>query len=115
VADPDHLGDQLSAFGIDPEAVEAARDREAEAMQFGVHADNWTLLGVFLALQTQWRVAVGMTGVHYLGIDYGALPPVLSLLGIPKPKHAEAFAAVRLMESAALRIRNAPAEATDGR
>jgi hypothetical protein len=83
-------------------------------MQFGVHADNWTLLGVFLALQTQWRVAVGMTGVYYLGIDYSAVPAVFALLGIPKPKQAEAFSAIRLMEAAALPIRNTVREVGDG-
>lgn len=83
-------------------------------MQFGIHADNWSLVGVFMALQTQWRVAAGMAGVFYLGIDYAAIPAVLALLGIPKPKHAETFAAIRLMEAAALPIRNAPREVGDG-
>jgi hypothetical protein len=113
VADPDHLDEQLSAFGFDPAAVEAAREEEAEAMQFGVHADNWKLLGVFLALQTQWRVAVGLTGMVYLGLDYAAVPAALALLGIPKAQHREAFAGVRLMEAAALPIRNAPRERGD--
>lgn len=108
MADPDHLDDQLSAFGFDPDSVEAARDEEAEKMQFGIHADNWVLLGVFLALATQWRVAIGLTGIVYLGVDYGALPAVMQMLGIPRTKHSETFAAVRLMEAAALAIRNKP-------
>ena len=83
-------------------------------MQFGIHADNWTLLGVFLALQTQWRVAVGFGGTVYLGIDYAAIPAVLLMLGIPRTKHAETFAAVRLMESAALNVRNRAKEVGDG-
>lgn len=83
-------------------------------MQFGVHADNWKLLGVFLALQTQWYVAVGLAGIVYIGIRYEAIPAVLVGLGIPKAQHREAFAAVRLMEAAALPIRNAPRERDDG-
>jgi hypothetical protein len=104
----------LSAFGADPAVVAAEVEQETEAMLFAVHPDNEILLAVFLALQTQWRIAVGAARAVYLGIDYGSIPPVLSMLGIPRRERADAFAAVLLMEAAALPILNAPRPETDG-
>lgn len=47
---------------------------------------------------TQWR-----TGMHGpTGLDYAALPVVLSLEGIPKKKRQDVFDCLRAMEGAAL-------------
>lgn len=108
MADPEHLAEQLSAFGFDPAAVEAAREEETEAMLFEIHPDNLEALNAFLAMQTQWRVAVGMAGAFYVGLEYAAIPAVLALLGIPRAARADIFASLRAMESAALRVLNSP-------
>lgn len=75
---------------------------------FEVHADNWKLVGIFLALSTQWLIAVGLGGHIYLGINYASIEPTLRHLGVPRSKWREGFAAVRLMEAAALPIKNTP-------
>ena len=55
-------------------------------------------------MATQWRVAVGMGGAVYLGLDYSAVCALMQLLDLPKP--AELFADLQAMESAALRELN---------
>lgn len=69
--------------------------------------ENVEALGLFLALQTQWRVASGMGGVMRTGLDYGAIAPTLRMLGLPRARERELFEALQVMESAFL---NAQAE-----
>lgn len=71
-----------------------------------VEPDNWQHLHVFLAMKTQWRIISGMGGVHYQGLEYSALPSVLSLMSVPKAERSETFAALRIMESSALSVLN---------
>lgn len=49
-------------------------------------------------MSTQWRV--GMAGAT--GLDYGALPEVLRMSGVPRSKWPEIFESIRVMEDAAL-------------
>jgi len=48
------------------------REAEARARPVAVWPENWPALRLFLAVQTQWRIA-GMAGVP-IGLDYAALP-----------------------------------------
>lgn len=60
--------------------------------------ENWPAFEVFSALRTQWRIAhCGRTG-----LDYGAIPITLRLCNVPRSDWPEVFAALRIMESAAL-------------
>lgn len=43
------------------------------------HLPAWL---AFLAVSTQWRMAAGMTGAVYLGLDYTAVKAGLDLAGI---------------------------------
>jgi hypothetical protein len=55
---------------------------------------------VFVSLDTQWRSGVaGPTG-----LDYGVLPDVLRLSAIPEADWPDIFAAIRVMEDAALHV-----------
>ena len=45
---------------------------------YEVWEEHWPALELFLALRTQWRIAIGMAGGQRLGIDY------TSLYGHPK-------------------------------
>lgn len=49
-------------------------------------------------MSTQWRV--GMAGAT--GLDYGALPHVMRLSGVPRKNWPDVFDGVRIMEDAAL-------------
>ncbi len=62
----------------------------------------WTSLSAFLACQTQWRVAVGMSAMLWLGLDYTAVKLVLDDMDAPRGT----FADLRLMEAAALPVLN---------
>ena len=54
---------------------------------------------VFSALRTQWRAAP-MGGV--IGLDYGAIAPVLRLLGVPRADWRDLFTDLRVLEDGAM-------------
>lgn len=60
--------------------------------------DNALAVNAFIAMSTQWRV--GMAGAT--GLDYGALPVVMSLAGVPAAERAGVFESIRVLEDAAL-------------
>lgn len=105
--DPDHVAAQLAEAGAPIEAIDAARAQEARERDFEVFEENVEVVDVFTALGTQWRVATGMGAAAYLGLEYQAVPPVLELMGVPPERRADTFAGLRLMEAAALPVRNA--------
>ncbi len=62
----------------------------------------WDSYIAFRACETQWRMAVGMSGVIWLGLDYPACRLVLDDIGAP----AHVFADLRYMEGVAMRVLN---------
>lgn len=88
---------------IPPTPEEAARYgltvEEASGPPFEVWPDNWQTVGVFLAMDTQWRY--GPNGPT--GLDYGVLPTVLQdFLDIKRTEWSDVFRDLRVMENAAL-------------
>ena len=75
--------------------------------ELAVWPENWLTVQVFLAMGTQWRVAVGMGGAFYSGMDYTALPVVERRLGIKAADRADIFLRLRIMESEARQRLNA--------
>ena len=69
-----------------------------ETEVFNVRKDNWDSLCAFLDCQTQWRIATGMTGAVWLGLDYVAVDVVLRRLRLPDA----VFGDLQVMEMAAL-------------
>lgn len=63
--------------------------------------ENELAVLVFLDLGTQWRT--GMNGIT--GLDYGALPVVMDIRGVPAEERQETFAGVKVMERAVLELR----------
>jgi|AraplaMF_Col_mLB_1032019.scaffolds.fasta_scaffold172703_2 hypothetical protein len=63
-----------------------------------VWPDNAVALGVFVQMETQWRVGMGGP----VGLDYTALRIVMRMNRIPPDEQSELFEAVRVMERAAL-------------
>lgn len=84
---------ELAAWGLTPEDYAAD---EPEAL--GIWPENAAPLSIFLAMGTQWRM--GPRGP--IGLDYAALPAVLTLLRIKPKARRELFAALRVMEREAL-------------
>lgn len=65
-----------------------------------VWPENLPAVNAFIALLTQWRV--GMAGAT--GLDYGVLPSVFRLTGIPRSEWPDTFDCIRTMEGEALKI-----------
>ena len=67
---------------------------------FEVWPDNWQAFLVMDSMGTQWRTgACGATG-----LDYGVLPKVMTLVGVPAKDHPGVFQDIRVMESEAIAV-----------
>lgn len=62
--------------------------------------ENWQATELFLALQTQWRVVIGMAGARYQGLDFGSVESLLRMMKIDDT--AAMLDQLMVMESAAL-------------
>lgn len=83
-------------------SVEVQEDRPA-ADVLEILPQNWASFQVWMAVQTQWRVAAGMGGIVWLGLDYGAVDVVLSRSPPEGALDANTvFADLREMEAEAL-------------
>lgn len=67
-----------------------------------IMANAWDSYIALRACETQWRVAVGLAGLIWLGLDYPACKLVLDDISAP----AHVFADLRYMEGVALRVLN---------
>lgn len=65
---------------------------------FEVMPANWSTIIAWIACETQWRAAIGMAGLVWLGLDYTGADVALRRLGYEVP-----FADLQLMEAEALR------------
>jgi hypothetical protein len=81
----------MAMFGFSPEDYDET---------FEVWADNWKSFLVMDSMWTQWRTgACGATG-----LDYGVLPDVMKLVGIPAKDRSRVFQDIRVMESEAIAV-----------
>jgi hypothetical protein len=71
---------------------------EASGPPVEIWSDNLSVVNVFIAMDTQWRV--GMSGKT--GLDYNALPIVMRMIGVPHKNWTQVFGDLRTMEDAAL-------------
>lgn len=78
-------------------AIPPSRTDEEAFAVWSINADS---LRTWLACETQWRVAAGMAGLIWLGLDYAGVNVVLTLLAPDDP--AALFADLQIMEDAAL-------------
>lgn len=92
-------------MGIEPPVVDDEADDTLPALLI-VEPDNWEALMLFISLSSQWRIG-GMGEV--LGLDYTAVEAVFRIKRIKS--RAELFDALQIMESAALGVFRAKAEA----
>lgn len=68
--------------------------------EYDVWPDNWPAFLLFEAMSTQWRVGIGGA----TGLDYNALPPVASMLGMKRREIPEVFHDIRVMEAEAMLV-----------
>jgi len=64
----------------------------------GIFPDNFLAVSIFCDMLTQWRV--GMNGPT--GLDYSALPAVLSIRRVKMADREDVFDCIKIMERAAL-------------
>lgn len=84
-----------AALGIPPE-MRAGIVESAATIE--IWPENAEPFGLFTQIMTQWRT--GMNGAT--GLDYAVLPAVFEINDIAPARRAQAFADLRVMESAAL-------------
>ena len=88
----------LAAFGL-PDDFQTPADPGLE-----IWPENESAVQLFVAMGTQWA-APGMTG-RPTGMRYEALPAVMRYCSIPAAEQPGAFAALRIMERAAMEAIN---------
>ncbi len=88
---------QFAKLGV---TVAVKDDEETDAI--AIMTTAWNSVIAFLECQSQWRVAAGLAGIVWLGLDYSACRLVLDDLQAP----ADTFADLRFMEDAALKVLN---------
>lgn len=79
------------------------RDGPGASSDVAVWPEHEKAVSVFAALLTQWRVGPG-GGV--IGLDYAAIPPVLSMMAVPRRVWPDVFEMVRVMEGEAVNVIN---------
>ncbi|MDR0770750.1 MAG: DUF1799 domain-containing protein [Burkholderiales bacterium] len=96
---------QLRQGGAAEAVIEATVSRYADdEKEFEVYEENWGELGLFIDLGTQWRQAVGMGGMVWLGFDYSGVKTYLDMAGVEDRERV--FLQLQLMEAAALPVLN---------
>lgn len=90
------LDEAAAAFGLVPQWDTEEEDTEC-------YPDNWPVLELLRALNTQWNMSSRGT---LIGLRYEVLPGVMDLLRLPKRKRPYAFWALTVMESAAMEVLN---------
>jgi len=95
--------DQIAAAAA---AERAASEQDGEQTDgVGVWPDNWRAVRLFLAVETQWRVALGFGVSVHSGLDYSGVEAAMRRLKIDD-EDGELFADLQEMERAALPILN---------
>lgn len=85
-----------------PAHVIAEYEKRAQVEVYEVWPENWPILELFLALNTQWRFA-GMEGQR-VGLEYSAIPVVMDLHQVPAKRRRQWFGWIQMMERAALDV-----------
>ena len=94
----DEIAQQFAAMGHRVEVTPEAPADDA----FEVMAQNAGAIRAWLAVETQWRVAAGLGGIVWLGLDYTAADVVLRRLPIDGAD--QVFAHLMTMETEALAV-----------
>lgn len=103
--------ESLQAWGAPQNVIDAYRRgliEEAKRLGVEVWPQHWHAVRVFMAMGSQWRVVAGFGGARTLGMDYGALPPVLD--EHRRSRHRQPMRRLmpqlRTLEAAALEVLN---------
>lgn len=99
---------RMGASAQDIEAAQAqmeqARQDQADAEDFEVHADNWDAWMFFLSVQTQWVFASTELGAQRVGLHYPSVESAARMQRIPARQWPELFEAVQAVEMTVLAV-----------
>lgn len=87
--------------------MEAEIARLTRAADCAIHEDNWESVMFFLECGTQWRVAAGLGGLVWLGLDYAGVAALMHMRRVPPARRGALLADLQIMELAALAALNA--------
>lgn len=94
----DDVAAQFAAMGV----LTAPAQPGFRPDHFEVMRANADSLAAWLAVETQWRLAAGMGGIVWLGLDYSAVDIALCRLKFDDPDAV--FADLQIMEAEALSV-----------
>lgn len=87
-------------MGMPEEVVEEIRRQLSQSTEtVGIWRQNEVSVAAFLSITSQWRVAAGMKGLFYLGLDYASALAGIEAAGMEVTP--ELWTDVRLMERTA--------------
>lgn len=98
----DTLASDAAALGIDPDAL--PDHLQEQAIEIDIWPEHEQVVTLFARASRQWRIA----GETVLGLDYGVMPWLTSLLNIEPT--LELLDDLQMMESRAVEILNEPAK-----
>ena len=94
--------------GAPPEVLEQLRAcmPDASDEDFEVWPENWECLNLFLALDGDWNIAIGMSAAVYQGLSTPAIESIFNIFKIAAKKRIEYLAKLKAMQHAALPFLN---------
>ena len=100
------MREDCAVLGLDINQLIDQAEQHTEPRDFELwpeHADAWN---VYLGCATQWRCAMGVGGVLWLGLDYQGVDMVMRRYRISRKRLDQVFAEVQVMEEEERSIRN---------
>jgi hypothetical protein len=74
---------------------------------YEIWPENWDVMQIFLSMNADWSIAVGMSGIAYNGIKTTAIESAFNIFRITNKNRLEYFEKIKIMERAALPLLNA--------
>lgn len=97
---------EAEGLGLDIDQLVPTEEQREEPEDFELWPQHWEAWMVFLRVQSQWKLAVGMGGALWLGLDYHGVDMVLRKVVPDDSRHLEILDQLQVMEQEALKIRN---------
>lgn len=97
---------EAEGLGLDIDQLVPQEQQREEPEDYELWPDHWAAWMVFLRCQSQWKLAVGMGGAMWLGLDYQGVDMVLRKVVPDESHHLEILDQLQVLEQEALKIRN---------
>lgn len=95
-----------AVLGLDLNQLIEPQNQHTQAQDFLLWPEHWNAWNVYLGCSTQWRMAVGMGGVFWQGLDYQGVEMVMRRYRVPRKQQDQVFAEIQVLEEEEKSIRN---------